>query len=86
MAEYYFTIKKELNNAICSKMDGPRDCHAEWSQTKKDKHHMVLLLHGSFSFYNDVCEEHKDCSLNDVCITIIIYIIFNWSVIFWLTF
>ena len=47
---------------------------------------MVLLLQGSFSFYNDVCEEQKDCSLNDACIAIIIYIIFNWSVIFWLTF
>ena len=35
MAEYYFTIKKELNNAICSKMDGPRDCHAEWSQSEE---------------------------------------------------
>ena len=32
----------------------------------------------AFSFYNDVCEEQKDCSLNDVCIAIIIYIIFNW--------
>lgn len=31
----------------------------------------------AFSFYNDVCEEQKDCSLNDVCIAIIIYIIFN---------
>ena len=59
MAEYYFTIKKELNNAICSKMDGPRDCHAEWSQTKKDKHHMVLLLHGSlFASHIITCEEH----------------------------
>ena len=22
--------KKEQNNAICSNMDGPRDCHTEW--------------------------------------------------------
>ena len=26
--EYYSTIKKE-NNAICSNMDGSRDCHTE---------------------------------------------------------
>ena len=23
------SVKKEQNNAICSNMDGPRDCHAE---------------------------------------------------------
>ena len=27
--EYYSAIKK--NNAICSNMDKPRDCHTEWS-------------------------------------------------------
>ena len=27
--EYYSAIKKEQNNAICSNMDGPRDCHTE---------------------------------------------------------
>ena len=27
--EYYSAIKKEQNNAICSKMDGPSDCHTE---------------------------------------------------------
>ena len=27
--EYYSAIKKERNNAICSNMDGPRDCHTE---------------------------------------------------------
>ena len=26
--------KKEWHNAICSNMDGPRDCHTEWSQRK----------------------------------------------------
>ena len=24
--------KKGWNNAICSNMNGPRDCHIEWSQ------------------------------------------------------
>ena len=27
--EYYSAIKEEQNNAICSNMDGPRDCHTE---------------------------------------------------------
>ena len=29
-----FSNKKDQNNAICSKMDGPRVCHTEWSQTQ----------------------------------------------------
>ena len=35
--EYYLAIKKEWNNAICSNMDGPRDCHTEWSKTERDR-------------------------------------------------
>ena len=27
--EYYSSKKKEQNNFICSKTDGPRDCHTE---------------------------------------------------------
>ena len=35
--------KKERNNAICSDMDGPKDCHTgEVSQTEKDKYHVIL--------------------------------------------
>ena len=34
--EYYLAIKKEWNNAICSNMDGPRDCHTEWSKTARE--------------------------------------------------
>ena len=29
--------KKEWNNAICSNMDGPRDCDTEWSQSDKKR-------------------------------------------------
>ena len=29
--------KKEWNNAICSNMDGPRDCHTEWSKSEREK-------------------------------------------------
>ena len=29
--------KKEWNNAICSNMDGPRDCHTEWSKSDRER-------------------------------------------------
>ena len=28
--------KKEWNNAICSNMDGHRECHTEWSQSDRE--------------------------------------------------
>ena len=31
------TNKKEQNNAICSNMDGPRDCHTEWSKSQRER-------------------------------------------------
>ena len=34
--EYFQPLKKEGNNAICSNMDGPRDCHTEWSKSDKE--------------------------------------------------
>ena len=29
--------KKEQNNAICSNMDGPRDCHTKWSKSDTER-------------------------------------------------
>ena len=29
--------KKELNCVICKDMDGPRDCHTEWSKSEREK-------------------------------------------------
>ena len=29
--------RKEQNNAICSNMDGPRDCHTEWSKSDVER-------------------------------------------------
>ena len=29
--------QKEQNNAICSDMDGPRDCHTEWSKSERER-------------------------------------------------
>ena len=35
--EYYSALKKEQNNAICSNMDRPRDCHPEWSKLDTER-------------------------------------------------
>ena len=29
--------KIEWNNAICSNMDGPRDCHTKWSKSDRER-------------------------------------------------
>ena len=35
--EYYSTIKKEWNNAICNNMDGPGDYHTKWSKSDMER-------------------------------------------------
>ena len=35
--EILLSHKKEQNNAICSNMDGPRDCHTEWSNSDTER-------------------------------------------------
>ena len=44
-SEILLTNKKELNNAICSNMDGPRDYCTKWSKSEKDKY-MISLICG----------------------------------------
>ena len=39
---------KEWNNAICSNVDGARDCHTEWSRTEKERYHMPSLIRGIY--------------------------------------
>ena len=36
--EYYSSIKKECNNAICSNMDGPRDYHTKSERGRQIPH------------------------------------------------
>ena len=31
------SLKKEWNWVICRDMDGPRDCHTEWSKSEREK-------------------------------------------------
>ena len=33
--------KKEWNNDICGKTDGPRNCYSKWSKSEKGKFHMT---------------------------------------------
>ena len=35
--KYYSAIKKEWNNAICSNMDGPGDCHTKWNKSDRER-------------------------------------------------
>ena len=35
--KYYSAIKKEWNNAIFSKMDGPWDDHTKWSKLERER-------------------------------------------------
>ena len=35
--EYYWAIKKEWNNAICSNMDGPRDYYTKWNKSDRGR-------------------------------------------------
>ena len=44
--KYYPTIKKELNSAICSNMNGTREYYAYWNKLDKNKYHMISLIHG----------------------------------------
>ena len=42
--EILFKHKKELNNAICSNMDGPRDYHTKWIKSEKDKYKCITYM------------------------------------------
>ena len=38
--------KEEWNCAICRYVDGPRDCHTQWSQKVKNKYHLLTHVCG----------------------------------------
>lgn len=35
-----------MKEAICSNMDEPKNWHTEWSQSEKDKYHIMSLICG----------------------------------------
>ena len=49
--------KKEWNNAICSNMDGPRDCHTEWSKSEIERQISYNSTHiWNLIYKNDINE------------------------------
>ena len=51
--EIFLSHKREQNNAICSNMDGPRDCYAEWSKsdTKRQILYDVTYMQNQLKVY-----------------------------------
>ena len=41
--KYYSAIKKQWNNAICSNIDGSRDCRTEWRESDREKEALYHL-------------------------------------------
>ena len=39
----FVSYNKEWNNAICSNMDEPRDCHIKWSKSDRDRYDITSL-------------------------------------------
>ena len=39
------SYKKEQNCVICRDVDGPRDCHGEWSKSERKKEISYIDLH-----------------------------------------
>ena len=37
--------KKELNNAICSNLDGPRDYHTKWSKSERERQMLYDIIY-----------------------------------------
>ena len=47
-SEILFSYKKELNNAICSNMGGPRNCHTKGNKSDRERQmlYMISLICG----------------------------------------
>ena len=47
--------KKEWNSAICSNMDGSRDCHSEWSKSDRERQ----ISHDITHMWNLILKRYK---------------------------
>ena len=52
----YYSAVKRWNNAICSNMDGPRECHTECSKSDKEGEILYGIPSAQFS-----CSVVSDC-------------------------
>ena len=57
--------KKEWNNAIWNKIDGPKDYHTKWSQKKKDKYHITYMWNIKH-YKNELIYKTETYSLRDI--------------------
>ena len=55
-----FSHKKEWNNATCSNMDGPRECHTEWSQTEKENIWHPLYVESKNKWHKQMYKTERD--------------------------
>ena len=42
--KYYVRHKKEWNSGICKDVDGPINCHTEWSNSEREKSRIISLI------------------------------------------
>ena len=54
--EILLSHKKEWNNVICSNMDGPRDYHAKWSKSDRERQISYDITH----MWNIIKEKDKN--------------------------
>ena len=54
--------KKEWNNSICINMDGPRDCHTEWSKSDREKQisYDIVYMWGLKKCYKWTCLQNRN--------------------------
>ena len=55
--EYYSSIKKNQNNAICSNTDGTRDSHTKWSKSERE----TQILYDITYIWNLIYSTHESC-------------------------
>ena len=53
-------LRKEWNNAICRNMDGPRDYHTMWSQSKKERQILYDIICKSKIWHKKTYLQNKD--------------------------
>ena len=41
----FLSHKKKRNWVICNEVDGPRDCHTEWSKSEREKQIQYANIH-----------------------------------------
>ena len=59
--KYYSDIEKEWNTVIFSNLDGPRDCHTEWSKLNTERKKLYDII---YHLYVNSKKKKKDTNEN----------------------